>query len=366
MGVELDIIPVADWFTDISDYPVIISGPCSAESYQQVVDTAEQLHKTGKVNVFRAGVWKPRTRPNSFEGVGEIAFEWLKEVKDRFGFKIAVEVASKEHVRIALRNKVDILWIGARTASNPFSMTELATELAGTDIPVLVKNPVNPDIELWIGALERLNKAGIKKIAAIHRGFFPFEPSQFRNIPLWEVPIELKLRCPQLSIINDPSHIAGDRALLYDVAQKAMDLDFCGLMIESHCSPDKAKSDAKQQVTPDDLNALLSKLVIRNNRSSDKSYKDQIDAYRKQIDEIDDRLLNLLWQRMDVVRRIGDIKNRNDVKILQLNRWESLVRKLITKGTRLGLSEVFIKKLLQLVHKESIQQQAEVMNKKED
>lgn len=363
MGIVLDVISIDEWFAGELKAPLIISGPCSAETQEQVLQTAKELKDTGVVNIFRAGIWKPRTRPNTFEGIGKRALPWLNKVQKEFGFKVAVEVASRKHVEQALAANIDILWIGARTSSNPFSMQEIAEALEGVDIPVLVKNPINPDLELWIGAMERLYSVGVRKMAAVHRGFYPFEPSPYRNIPLWEVPIELKLRCPNLPIINDPSHIAGSRELIYEIAQKAIDMNFDGLMIESHCKPDCALSDAKQQITPSDLKTLFSKLVFRKEKFNDIEGDSVLEMLRNQVDIIDERMINLLAQRMDVVREIGKVKKEKGVKILQLNRWKGLIENRVSIGQKLGLSEIFIKKILQLVHKESIQKQAEVMNK---
>jgi len=365
MSIELKVVSIDQWFEHDVQAPLIISGPCSAESLDQVMQTAKELKETGVVNVFRAGIWKPRTRPNTFEGVGKRALLWLNKVQKEFGFKVAVEVASRKHVEQALAAGIDILWIGARTSSNPFSMQEIAEALQGVDIPVLVKNPINPDLELWIGAMERLYSVGVRKMAAVHRGFYPFEPSPYRNIPLWEVPIELKLRCPELPIINDPSHIAGERELLFEIAQKAIDMNFDGLMIESHTNPECALSDAKQQITPAQLLDLHSKLVFRNEKFAESDTVSELEMLRQQIDIIDEKMISLLAQRMDVVREIGVVKKSKGVKILQLSRWKGLVENRIKMGEKIGLSAAFVKKILQLVHKESIQKQAEVMNEKE-
>jgi len=365
MSIDLKVVSIDNWFEHNVQAPLIISGPCSAESLDQVMQTAKELKETGVVNVFRAGIWKPRTRPNTFEGVGKRGLVWLNKVQKEFGFKVAVEVASRKHVEQALAAGIDILWIGARTSSNPFSMQEISEALQGVDIPVLVKNPINPDLELWIGAMERLYSVGVRKMAAVHRGFYPFEPSPYRNIPLWEVPIELKLRCPELPIINDPSHIAGKRELIFEIAQKAIDMNFDGLMIESHINPDCALSDAKQQITPAQLLELHSKLVFRNEKFAESDTVSELEMLRQQIDIIDEKMISLLAQRMDVVREIGVVKKRKGVKILQLSRWKGLVENRIKMGEKIGLSAAFVKKVLQLVHKESIQKQAEVMNEKD-
>lgn len=350
------------WFQGL-DEPLIIAGPCSAESEDQVMQTALEIAKVGKVKVFRAGIWKPRTRPGNFEGIGEEGLKWLKQVKQETGLLTAIEVASPEHVDLAVKNDIDILWIGARTSSNPFSIQELADHLKGYEKPVMVKNPINPDINLWIGALERLHKVGISKLAAIHRGFYPFEATSLRNIPKWEIPIELKSICHDLPVICDPSHIAGDTEYIPEIAQKAMDLNMAGLMIETHYNPSVALSDASQQLTPNQLEALLDSLIYRHTTSKDESFTSVLESLREQIDSIDQQMLELLSQRMGVVEEIGKYKSKNEVTILQLRRWENIVKTRIKLGKKLGLTEDFVKKLLQLVHKESIQKQTEVMKK---
>lgn len=350
------------WFKGL-DEPLIIAGPCSAESEDQVMRTAQEIAKNGKVKVFRSGIWKPRTRPGNFEGVGEKGLKWLKQVSQETGLLTAIEVASPEHVDLAVKNDIDILWIGARTSSNPFSVQELADHLRGYEKPVLVKNPINPDINLWIGALERLHKVGISKLAAIHRGFYPFEATSLRNIPKWEIPIELKSICHDLPLICDPSHIAGDTEYIPEIAQKAMDLNMAGLMIETHYNPKVALSDANQQLTPNQLNSLLDNLIFRHTSSNDEDFTNVLESLREQIDSIDQQMLELLAQRMGFVEEIGKYKSQNEVTILQLRRWENIVKTRIKLGKSLGLTEDFVKKLLQLVHKESIQKQTEVMKK---
>ncbi len=353
---------INSWFKGL-DEPLIIAGPCSAESEDQVMKTAQEIASIGKVRVYRAGIWKPRTRPGNFEGVGEDGLKWLKQVKQETGLLTAIEVASAEHVDLAVKNDVDILWIGARTTSNPFSVQELADHLKGYEKPVLVKNPINPDINLWIGALERLHKVGIAKLAAIHRGFYPFEATSLRNIPKWEIPIELKSICHDLPVICDPSHIAGDTEYIPEIAQKAMDLNMAGLMIETHINPNVALSDASQQLTPNQLEGLLNSLIFRHTSSNDAYFTSVLESLREQIDSIDQQMLELLSQRMGFVEEIGKYKSKNEVTILQLRRWENIVKTRIRLGKKLGLTEDFIKKLLQLVHKESIQKQTEVMKK---
>ena len=359
-GLE-NITPWNEWFSFNQDSPLLIAGPCSAESEEQVLSTARELAKIDQVKVFRSGIWKPRTRPGNFEGVGETGLKWLRKVKEETGLLTAVEVAYPEHIKACVDNGIDIVWIGARTTANPFSVQELANTLQGVDIPVLVKNPVNPDLSLWIGAIERLYKAGIRKLAAVHRGFFPFESTSYRNIPKWELVIELKRTYPNLNIFSDPSHIGGTRDLIEGLSQKALDLNMNGLMIESHISPDTAKSDAKQQITPAQLSEILENLSIRKANGLSEQVQNVLDQYREQIDSIDNQMLELLAQRMDIVANIGKYKCENDITILQLRRWESIIETRSRLGSTLGLEEEFVLKLLQLVHKESIQKQSTVM-----
>lgn len=357
----MNIQPIETWLP-INKKPLVISGPCSAESESQMLTTAEQLAETGMVNIFRAGIWKPRTRPNSFEGIGYPALSWLKKVKDQFGFTTAVEVANASHVKDCLEHDVDILWIGARTSANPFSVQEIADQLVGIDIPVFVKNPINPDLQLWIGALERINQAGITKMAAIHRGFSSHEHTSYRNIPKWEIPIELMRLYPELKIICDPSHISGNRQLLSHVSQKAMDLDMYGVMIESHYNPEVALSDKDQQVVPAQLKEIINKLIIRKTSTLNKDFEDHLTQLRSTIDEIDDEIIMKLAKRMEVAEEIGRYKKENDVTILQVKRWEEIINKRIAMGDSMGLSEEFMSKLLQIIHKESIRKQTEIMN----
>ncbi|MGQ1908705.1 chorismate mutase [Marinifilum sp. RC60d5] len=358
-----NIKPIHNWFKKLDSHPIVISGPCSAESEEQLLATAHELKKIEQVKIFRAGVWKPRTRPNSFEGRGEDALQWLNRVKLETGLLTTVEVASPKHVEMCLRHNVDILWIGARTTSNPFSVQELASALQGMNIPVMVKNPINPDINLWIGALERIHKAGITKLAAIHRGFYPFEKTILRNIPKWEIPIELKSRFHNLPIICDPSHIAGTRKYVKEMAQKAMDLNIDGLMIESHFNPCEALSDSEQQLTPANLDELLRGLVCRvYNIEHDEI--DQLEKYRDQIDSIDTQLIQLLSQRMNIIEEIGEYKFKNNMTILQLKQWEKVRERGVDLGNSLGMSEKFITQLLRMIHKEAILKQNEIMNSK--
>ncbi len=346
--------------------PLIISGPCSAETESQMITTAQQLAATKKVHALRAGIWKPRTRPGQFEGAGAEGLKWLVMAKQETGLPITTEVATAAHVEACLKAGVDILWVGARTTVNPFSVQEIADALRGVDIPVMVKNPVNPDIELWIGALERLNRAGIKKMSAIHRGFSSFEKGPFRNAPMWDLAIELKTRVPGIEMICDPSHIAGNRDLIALIAQKALDLDMAGLMIESHLNPDAAWSDAKQQVTPAVLAKIIDSLVVRAVSSDNKTFKDTLVLLREQIDQIDDEIMQKMANRMKISEKIGQYKKENNVTILQVNRWEEIVQTRAALGKAMGLDEGFTRDLLRLVHHESIQVQTKVMNKVEE
>jgi len=361
MKLNLTIQPLESWL-NIKNEPLIISGPCSAETEEQLVSTAHLLAATGKVSVLRAGIWKPRTRPGEFEGIGSIGLEWLKRAKAETGLPTAVEVATAKHVEEALAAGVDILWIGARSTANPFTVQEIADALRGTDIPVLIKNPVNPDISLWIGALERINQAGITKIGAIHRGFSSYEKSSFRNEPMWELAIQLKTLCPTLPIINDPSHICGNRELIPYIAQKALDLDMQGLMIESHIDPSVAWTDAKQQVTPSALEELVSKLSVRDPESSNEAFADKLNELRQQIDKIDDIMIQKLGERMAIVEKIGQYKRDNKVTILQVNRWDEILKKGSAFARALKLDLNFTEKFLELVHGESIRKQTEIMN----
>ncbi|MFA8434473.1 MAG: chorismate mutase [Marinifilaceae bacterium] len=363
-GLE-NVKPINEWFKKLEQHPVVISGPCSAESEEQMIKTAKELKQTGKVQIFRAGIWKPRTRPNTFEGVGPEALQWLESVKQETGMLTTVEVASPKHVEQCLKHNVDILWIGARTTSNPFSVQELASALQGMNIPVMVKNPINPDINLWIGALERINKAGINRLAAIHRGFYPFEKTILRNIPKWELAIELKSKFHNLPIICDPSHIAGLRKYIPEIAQKAMDLNMDGLMIESHIDPSSALSDPDQQLTPEAVGALMDNLVYRCCMEEEGEVSNQLEQFRQRIDSVDTQLLQLLSQRMNIVEEIGEYKSEHNLTILQLRRWEKVREKGIELGRQLGLSEGFVTQLLRLVHKEAIQKQTEIMNKEQ-
>ena len=336
--------------------PLIISGPCSAETEEQVMATAVALQKIG-VKIYRAGVWKPRTKPGGFEGVGTEALTWLKRVKSELGMYTAVEVANAKHVQEALANDVDILWIGARTTANPFSVQEIADSLVGTDIPVLIKNPVNPDLDLWIGAIERIYNAGIHRIGAIHRGFSSSDKKVYRNLPQWHIPIELHRQLPNLPIICDPSHIGGKRELIASISQQAMDLNFDGLIIESHCTPDKAWSDASQQITPEVLQLILDTLVIRETNQTTEN----LTVLRRQIDILDNDLLELLAKRMRVSKEIGTYKKEHNMPILQAQRYDEILKNRIGQAEKMGMDGEFMKTVLRAIHEESIRQQMLIM-----
>lgn len=353
--MELDL----QWLNLPSDNEklTVIAGPCSAETEEQVIETARQLAYKG-CHIFRAGVWKPRTKPGGFEGNGEAALPWLKRVKEETGMLTSTEVATPEHVELALKYDIDILWVGARTSANPFAMQAIADSLQGVDIPVLVKNPVNPDLELWIGAMERINQAGVKRIAAIHRGFSSYDKKIYRNLPMWQIPIELRRRIPELPIFCDPSHIGGRRELIAPLCQQAMDLGFDGLIIECHCDPDKAWSDAKQQITPDILDYILGLLVIRDQSVTTEG----ISALRKQIDDLDNQLMELLSKRMRVCREIGHYKKEHNMTVLQTSRYNEILNKRGAQGSLCGMDPNFIKTIFEAVHEESVRQQIEIIN----
>jgi len=352
------------WANISTQKPLVIAGPCSAETEDQVIKTAVDLANTG-VQIYRAGIWKPRTRPGSFEGIGSEGLTWLRNVKAVTGMLTATEVANIKHVYESLKAGVDIIWIGARTTANPFAMQEIADALKGVDIPVLVKNPVNPDLDLWIGGIERLAKVGITKLGAIHRGFSTYEKTMYRNIPQWQIPIELKRRIPSLPLICDPSHISGDRKLIFDVSQKALDLNFDGLMIESHHDPDNAWSDAKQQVTPAVLAQIIKDLVIREMTPAGVS-TESLDELRFKIDILDNELIQLLRKRMDIAEGIGKYKKDNNMMVLQPGRWDKIISKYIEKAANLELSDDFITKIFHAIHQESINKQMNILNSKKD
>ncbi len=342
--------------------PLVISGPCSAETEAQVLETATQLAATGKVDILRAGIWKPRTRPGSFEGIGTKGLPWLQQARKLTGLPTTVEVATGKQVEDALHFDVDILWIGARTTVNPFSVQEVADALRGVNVPVLIKNPINPDLELWTGAVERVAKAGITQIGLIHRGFSAYGNTEYRNAPMWHLVIEMKRRNPDMMLINDPSHICGRRDILQEVAQKAIDLDFDGLMIESHIDPDNAWSDAKQQITPSKLAEMLTAIKWRHEAITEKEFQTALSKLREQINHIDDELMQLLGQRMRIADKIGEFKRDNNITILQTNRWNEILERAFQKGEKLGLSKDFITKYYDAVHLESINHQNRIMN----
>ncbi len=338
--------------------PFVIAGPCSAETEDQVMETAKQLAADG-IKVMRAGIWKPRTKPGGFEGIGSEGLTWLKRVKKETGMYVSTEVATQKHVYEALKYGVDLLWIGARTTANPFAVQEIAEALQGVDIPVLVKNPVNPDLELWIGALERLSNVGLTKLGAIHRGFSSFDKKIYRNLPQWHIPIELKRRYPDLPIICDPSHIGGKRDLIQPLSQQAMDLNFEGLIIETHCNPDCAWSDASQQVTPERLKEILGSLIIREGKQT----TEDLSALRRQIDEADDQLLELIAKRMRVSKEIGTFKKEHNMTIVQTDRYDEILTKRIAQATEMDMNPEFMRVILEAIHEESVRVQLDILNK---
>ena len=344
--------------TDGNKRPLLISGPCSAESEEQVLSTALQLKSHG-ISIFRAGVWKPRTKPGCFEGHGEIALPWLQTVKAETGMKVATEVATPKHVEAALKAGIDIFWIGARTSANPFAVQAIADALDGTDIPVLIKNPINPDLELWIGAIERINRAGIQRLGVIHRGFSSYDHKIYRYQPMWQIPIELRRRIPDIPILCDPSHMGGKRELVAPLCQQAMDLGMDGLIIESHCNPDEAWSDASQQVTPDALAEIIRELIIRQETQSTEN----IALLRRQIDDIDNQIIDIIAKRMRVCREIGQYKKEHDMTIVHAQRYSEIIEKREQQGDSLGVDKDFISNIFGLIHQESVRQQIEIINK---
>lgn len=365
MKIELDITSINDWL-NFPERPILISGPCSAESEDQMMMTAKQIVKYFPNNIFRAGIWKPRTRPSTFEGVGEIGLQWLKNVKQETGMLTITEVANAKHVELCLKYEIDFLWIGARTTGNPFSVQEIADALKGVDVPVFVKNSLNPDIQLWIGALERINNSGIKKLVAVHRGFHSLEQKQFRYSPLWNIPIELKTLLPYLPILCDVSHITGNRELISIIAQEAMNLNMDGLMIETHYNPDIALSDAKQQVTPDELYKTINQLQIRKPTNKNKESLNKLEEFRILIDSIDSELISLLTNRMKISEKIGSYKKENNLAIFQVDRWRKTINRSIEMGKSFGLNEEFVKLIFTRIHDESIKKQAKIMNQEFD
>jgi chorismate mutase len=344
--------------------PSVVAGPCSAETEEQVMKTAEALKELG-INVFRAGIWKPRTHPGCFEGIGVPGLKWLQKVKSEYGLKVSTEVASEKHVQECLKHGVDMVWIGARTTANPFLVQEIADALSGTDIPVLVKNPVNPDLELWIGALERLSRAGIKKLGVIHRGFSTFDNIRYRNEPHWEIAIEMRSRYPELPFFVDPSHMGGSRDYILEISQRSLDLGFDGLMVESHCTPETALSDSRQQLTPAQLKDLLhNQIAVRDADSDAKEWKDNIEQLRAKIDVLDENLIYTLGSRMKVSRQIGEYKKNNNVAIVQAVRWDALLDKVVEIGYEHGLSKKFLTDVFNAIHEASVEAQNEIISDK--
>ena len=359
---NLDIIPLYEWGMFTEPRPSVIAGPCSAETVEQIMETAKGLKELG-INVFRAGIWKPRTHPGSFEGIGTEGLGWLQQIKKEYGLKVSTEVASEKHVYECIKFGVDLVWLGARTTANPFLVQEIADALKGTDIPVLVKNPVNPDLDLWIGALERLNRAGVKKLGVIHRGFSTFEKIKYRNDPQWQVAIELRSRYPELPFFVDPSHLGGSKDYIREISQRSLDLGFEGLMIESHCNPSCAWSDAKQQLTPPELSDLLyNQITVRDADSDSPQWKENIDQLRAKIDVIDENLLYTLASRMKVSRQIGQYKKDNNIAILQTSRWDAILAKVVEKGKEYDLPEKFLTAVFNAIHEASVEVQNEIIS----
>ena len=361
MTLKLDINPIKTWLPKL-DNPLLISGPCSLETEKQALDTARLLAKDKRVFVYRGGVWKPRTRPGMFEGVGSVGLKWLQLVKQETGLPVGTEVANALHTEEALKAGLDVLWIGARSTASPFVVQEIADVVKGSNAVIMVKNPVNPDVQLWMGAIERVYQSGIKNIVAIHRGFTPFRETKYRNYPNWQTVIELRRLMPNLPIICDPSHIAGKREYLFEISQKAFDMGMEGLMIESHIDPSCALSDAAQQLTPADLSKLLDRLVIRYENASNPEFETQLDVLRNRIDAIDTELLETLSSRVEIVKKIGRYKKENNVTALQINRWAQLMEDRINIGKKLDLNEFFVKTIFQLIHEDSVRMQTEIMD----
>lgn len=353
---------IRTWLDDFKlPHPLVIAGPCSAETEEQVLKIAHEL-KGSDATIFRAGIWKPRTRPGGFEGVGAIGLKWLQKAKAETGLLMAVEVANAAHVKLALAHDIDVLWIGARTTVNPFAVQEIADALVGTDKIVLVKNPVNPDLALWIGGIERLYNAGIRKLGAIHRGFSTYAKTKYRNIPEWQIAIELQSRFPDLPVIIDPSHIAGRRDLIQEISQQALDLNYDGLIIETHTDPDNAWSDAKQQVTPTVLKKIFEDLRIRKLTTEEGNFNTEMIKLRASIDADDSKLLEILGHRMKIAEQIGALKKANNVAVLQNKRWNEVLEKMVLEGEQKGLTEEFIHRIFKAIHEESISHQGKIIN----
>lgn len=362
MGLEIEINPIKHWLPQINN-PLIIAGPCSLETEEQTMETARMLAKDHRVFVYRGGIWKPRTRPGSFEGIGSIGLKWLQMVREETGLPVGTEIANAQHAEEALKAGLDVLWIGARSTASPFVVQEIADVVQGTDAVVMVKNPVNPDVQLWVGAFERLSRAGIKNLVAIHRGFTPFRETEYRNYPNWKTVIELRRLMPNLPIICDPSHIGGKREYLYDISQKAFDMGLEGLMIESHRDPSCALSDKEQQLTPADLAKLLDRLIIRNATTENKQFENQLELLRNRIDALDRELLETLSARMEIARQIGQYKKDNNVTALQIGRFSELMDKRIKLGESLSLNGHLVQQLFQHIHEDSVRLQTEIMDK---
>ena len=360
--MELEINPIKHWLPQINN-PLIIAGPCSLETEEQTMETARMLAKDHRVFVYRGGVWKPRTRPGSFEGIGSIGLKWLQMVREETGMPVGTEIANAQHAEEALKAGLDVLWIGARSTASPFVVQEIADVVQGTDAVVMVKNPVNPDVQLWVGAFERLSRAGIKNLVAIHRGFTPFRETEYRNYPNWKTVIELRRIMPNLPIICDPSHIGGKREFLFDISQKAFDMGLDGLMIESHRDPSCALSDKEQQLTPADLAKLLDRLIIRNATTDNKLFENQLELLRNRIDALDRELLETLSSRMEIARQIGQYKKDNNVTALQIGRFAELMEKRVKLGESLNLNGHLVQQLFQHIHEDSVRMQTEIMDK---
>lgn len=356
----MKIESLEDWGVGMKK-PAIIAGPCSAETEEQLLDTTRRIKEQG-VEIIRAGIWKPRTRPNNFEGIGEEALRWIQNVKKEIGIKFAVEVATPKHVYEAIKHNIDILWVGARSTTNPFTVQEIAEALRGADVPVLVKNPINPDLALWLGAIERISNVGVTKIGAIHRGFSSFKQTRFRNLPMWQIPLELKRELNTIPLICDPSHICGTRDFIFEVSQNAMDLDYDGLIIETHRDPENAWSDAAQQITPEVLGAMIKNLKFRTSTSKDKDFITILSELRGQIDHIDKELFEILAQRMDIVEKMGLYKKKNNVTVFQKNRWQEISESRNKWAEELGLNPEFMWDLFKLIHDASIRRQEHIMN----
>ena len=357
----MEINPIKTWLPKI-DNPLLIAGPCSLESEEQALETAKMLVNDKRVFIYRGGVWKPRTRPGSFEGVGSVGLDWLNLVKKETGLPVGTEVANAQHTEEALKAGLDVLWIGARSTASPFVVQEIADVVKGSNAVIMVKNPVNPDVQLWMGAIERIYQAGIKNIVAIHRGFTPFRETKYRNYPNWKTFIELRRLLPNLPVICDPSHIAGKREYLYEISQKAFDMGMEGLMLESHRDPTCALSDAEQQLTPADLAKLLDRLVIRYENANNPDFENHLDVLRNRIDAIDSELLEIIASRVGIVKQIGQYKKENNVTALQINRWSQLMDNRVSLGNKLELNETFVKILFQLIHEDSVRMQTEIMD----